>query len=96
MSNVDWGNAGMGVGAFDPAASARRTGLRPDQTAVAFVDLLLQGDLRPQACALDQATARRPATADALREASPAGPAHPRLSARLRRDPPCNRLDVNS
>ncbi|HTU23356.1 MAG TPA: DUF1800 domain-containing protein, partial [Gemmataceae bacterium] len=62
VSDVVWGNASMGVRAFDPAAWVQAHGLRPNQTAAALVDLLLQGDLDTKARALIERTAA-PATA---------------------------------
>ncbi len=68
VSDVIWGNATVGILPYDPLAWAKAHGLRPDQTAAALVDLLLQSDLDPRARALIERTAA-PASADALRKA---------------------------
>jgi hypothetical protein len=68
VSDILWGNATVGVRPFDPPAWAKAQGLRPEQTAAALVDLLLQGDLDSRARALIDKTAA-PATSDALRKA---------------------------
>jgi hypothetical protein len=49
VADVVWGNADCGVPPFDPVAWAGRHSMTPQQTARAFLDLLLQGDESPKA-----------------------------------------------
>jgi uncharacterized protein (DUF1800 family) len=48
-NDVIWGNAAVGVKAYDPLAWAQCYGLAPEKAAPAFLDLLLQGDCDEQA-----------------------------------------------
>ncbi len=84
VSDVIWGNATMGVLPYDPPAWTKAHGPRPDRAAAALVDLLLQSDLDPRARALITAWphGRRRCPA----QGAAAGPAHPRLPPRLRRN----------
>jgi hypothetical protein len=68
VSDVVWGNADLGLKAYDPLEWAKRQGLPPGRTAAALADLLLQGDLDPQARALAEGAAGA-GTADGLRKA---------------------------
>jgi uncharacterized protein (DUF1800 family) len=44
-NDVVWGNAEMGLPAYDPTAWARRHGIAPEKTAGELLKLLLQGDV---------------------------------------------------
>jgi hypothetical protein len=68
VSDVIWGNAEIGLHPFDPLAWAKQNGLEPAGTAAAFVQLLLQDDIAPEARARVLELGRA-ATADSLREA---------------------------
>ncbi len=67
-NDVIWGNAGVGLPAYDPLAWARRHGLAADTAASAFLNLLLQGECDDQARGLIL-RAGRDGSADGLRKA---------------------------
>jgi uncharacterized protein (DUF1800 family) len=67
-NDLVWGNADFGLRPYDPLAWAARYGLTPQEAADALTDLLLQGDLDPEARALVQQVSRD-GTADGLRKA---------------------------
>lgn len=48
-TDVVWGNPDIGVPPYDPVAWAEAHGVLPGEAAGAFIDLLLQGDLAPEA-----------------------------------------------
>jgi uncharacterized protein (DUF1800 family) len=68
VSDIVWGNPDLGLNPFDPLAWAKEQGLEPGRAAAAFADLLLQGDLAPEARTLGL-TAGRDGTPDGLRKA---------------------------
>ncbi len=51
-NDLIWGRSETGLDPFDPIAWADRSGVRPGEAARALGDLLLQGDLAPEARAL--------------------------------------------
>jgi uncharacterized protein (DUF1800 family) len=67
-NDLVWGNAEYGMPAYDPAAWARRYGLAPGKAAEAFLQLLLQDDLDPEAREL-ALPAGHGGTTDGLRKA---------------------------
>jgi uncharacterized protein (DUF1800 family) len=67
-NDLVWGNADLGMAAYDPADWSRRHGIEPAQVVEALMDLLLQGEMAAQ----DRARVRRAASdgsSDALRRA---------------------------
>jgi uncharacterized protein (DUF1800 family) len=67
-NDVIWGNAALGIPAYDPLAWAARHGLATEKASAAFLDLLLQGDCDDQARGLIE-RAGRDGSADGLRKA---------------------------
>jgi hypothetical protein len=67
-ADVVWGRSENGLTPFDPLAWAARYEAPPDRAAVAFLDLLLQGDLGDEARRLTL-DAGRDGTPDGLRKA---------------------------
>jgi hypothetical protein len=68
LSDVIWGNPESDLPLFDPHAWMERSGVSPRDAGPVLVDLLLQGDLSPDAWKLVLATARR-GDPDCLRKA---------------------------
>jgi uncharacterized protein (DUF1800 family) len=68
INDIVWGNDAFGLKAYDPLAWARRHGIAPEQATAALTDLLLQGDLGPQARTLVQGAGRN-GQPDSLRKA---------------------------
>jgi hypothetical protein len=48
-THVVWGNANLGMKAYDAAAWAKANAVKPDKAAQALLDLLLQGDVADKA-----------------------------------------------
>jgi uncharacterized protein (DUF1800 family) len=67
-NDVLWGNAVVGLPAYDPLAWAKRNGVAADNAARAFLELLLQDDCDDQARDLIR-RAGRDGSADGLRKA---------------------------
>jgi uncharacterized protein (DUF1800 family) len=49
VADVVWGKADLDMKAFDPVAWAKSNRLPPKETAAGLIDLILQGDLAPEA-----------------------------------------------
>lgn len=67
-NDVIWGNAGLGLPAYDPLTWTRHNGVASVQATQAFLDLLLQGECDDQARDLI-ARASQDGSADGLRKA---------------------------
>jgi len=69
LSAVIWGNPDWEMPAFDPLAWAQRNGVPPRDVGPALIELLVQGDLSPEARDIALGIARR-GDAEALRKAA--------------------------
>lgn len=66
-TDIIWGNPEFGIAPYDPLAWAKGRGVRPSEAAEAFIEVVLQGGLAPEARSLVLDTGRG-GTADGLRK----------------------------